>query len=184
MIETLVILFGRSGVGKTTVQRMLCERCGFSRLVTTTTRMPRPDETSGIDYHFRSREEFTSLEMVFRSEIFGSLYGIELQAIEASASASSTVVLVAAPEGVTQLLQLARTCIPISLQLVDGSSAERLRPDSFERMKSRQEDDENLSIELGRLEQLTTVFVDRQLPEDVVSRVIGLLEERGVNCTK
>lgn len=49
----LYALCGRSGVGKTTiVNRLLQREPLFERLVTTTTRSPRPEEVNHVDYHF------------------------------------------------------------------------------------------------------------------------------------
>jgi len=59
---SLLILAGPSGTGKTT----LCERMveiyapGLRRVVTATTRPPRPGERDGVDYHFLSPEAFTA----------------------------------------------------------------------------------------------------------------------------
>ena len=55
----LLVLAGPAGSGKTTLcERMVAETTGFSRVVTTTTREPRPGEVNGIHYHFFSDEEF------------------------------------------------------------------------------------------------------------------------------
>lgn len=55
----LVILAGPAGVGKSTLcDRLVAEVPGFERVVTATTRPPRPNEVDGRDYHFLSEEEF------------------------------------------------------------------------------------------------------------------------------
>jgi guanylate kinase len=56
----LVVVSGPSGVGKTTVCRRLLERPEFERVITTTTRAPRPNERDGIDYLFVSDAEFAA----------------------------------------------------------------------------------------------------------------------------
>ena len=49
----LLVLAGPAGSGKTTLcERMVAEVSGFSRVITTTTRDPRPGEVDGVDYHF------------------------------------------------------------------------------------------------------------------------------------
>jgi guanylate kinase len=55
----LLVLAGPAGSGKST----LCERLvqagrGFSRVVTTTTRAPRPGEINGVHYHFLTPTQF------------------------------------------------------------------------------------------------------------------------------
>lgn len=55
----LLVLAGPAGSGKTTLcERMVQEVPGFSRVVTTTTRAPRPGEVDGVHYHFLSPEQF------------------------------------------------------------------------------------------------------------------------------
>ena len=55
----LLVLAGPAGSGKTTLcERMVAEADDFSRVVTSTTREPRPGEVNGRDYHFFSAEQF------------------------------------------------------------------------------------------------------------------------------
>jgi guanylate kinase len=55
----LLILAGPAGVGKSTLcDRLVSEVPGFERVITATTRPPRPNEQHGRDYHFLSEAEF------------------------------------------------------------------------------------------------------------------------------
>ena len=55
----LLVIAGPAGSGKSTLcDRMVAEVPGFSRVVTTTTREPRPGEVKGVHYHFFTPEEF------------------------------------------------------------------------------------------------------------------------------
>jgi len=55
----LLILAGPAGVGKSTLcDRLVAEVPGFERVITATTRPPRPNEVNGRDYHFLSEAEF------------------------------------------------------------------------------------------------------------------------------
>ncbi len=70
-----------SGTGKTTIiQKLLSEVPNIRKIVTTTSRQPRPGETAGLDYHFVTRPEFEKLiedgEFVEWKEHFGNLYGL------------------------------------------------------------------------------------------------------------
>jgi guanylate kinase len=57
--HALLILAGPAGVGKSTLcERLVREVPGFERVVTATTRPPRPNEQDGRDYHFLSEAEF------------------------------------------------------------------------------------------------------------------------------
>jgi len=48
----MLVLVGRSCVGKDTIQKILCDEYGMERVVTCTTRPPRDGEVDGVDYHF------------------------------------------------------------------------------------------------------------------------------------
>jgi guanylate kinase len=55
----LIILAGPAGVGKSTLcDRLVAEAPKFERVVTATTRPPRPNEVNGRDYHFLEEAEF------------------------------------------------------------------------------------------------------------------------------
>ena len=55
----LLILAGPAGVGKSTLcDRLVREVPGFERVVTATTRPPRPNEVNGRDYHFLTEADF------------------------------------------------------------------------------------------------------------------------------
>ncbi len=55
----LLILAGPAGVGKSTLcDRLVREVPGFERVITATTRPPRPNEVDARDYHFLSEAEF------------------------------------------------------------------------------------------------------------------------------
>jgi len=55
----LLVLAGPAGSGKTTLcERMVAEVPGFSRVITTTTRSPRPGEVDGVHYYFLTPAQF------------------------------------------------------------------------------------------------------------------------------
>lgn len=55
----LLVLAGPAGSGKTTLcERMVAEHPEFSRVVTATTRDPRPGEVDGVHYHFLTPVQF------------------------------------------------------------------------------------------------------------------------------
>jgi len=55
----LLVLAGPAGSGKSTLcDRLVAEDSAFSRVITTTTRAPRPGEINGLHYHFFTPEQF------------------------------------------------------------------------------------------------------------------------------
>ncbi|HEY8091873.1 MAG TPA: guanylate kinase [Polyangiaceae bacterium] len=89
----LLILSSPSGAGKTTLTRMLLERCPELRFsVSHTTRAPRSNEVDGRDYHFVDRAQF--LELVAQgaflewAEVHGNLYGTSIAEIDRARGAT------------------------------------------------------------------------------------------------
>ncbi|HTB81802.1 MAG TPA: guanylate kinase [Opitutaceae bacterium] len=55
----LLVLAGPAGSGKTTLcDRFVAETPGFARVITATTRSPRPGEVDGVHYHFLTSAQF------------------------------------------------------------------------------------------------------------------------------
>lgn len=76
----LIILSSPSGAGKSTLARRLMAwdpTLKFS--VSATTRAPRPGETDGVEYYFKTKPEFSAMieagEMLEHAEVFGNFYG-------------------------------------------------------------------------------------------------------------
>lgn len=106
--EKLVVISGPSGVGKTTVaDRILNMGLPLRRVVTTTTRPPRPGETPGIDYHFFSRPQFdegiASDAFLEWAEVHGNRYGTRLASVQEAARDGSGVLLVIDVQGARQV---------------------------------------------------------------------------------
>lgn len=76
----LLLLSAPSGGGKTTVSRELLARVpGLTRVITCTTRPPRPGEQDGVDYHFLTSEAFerqvAAGEFLEHAVVYGHRYG-------------------------------------------------------------------------------------------------------------
>ena len=83
----LFLISGPSGVGKTSVvQQVLLSVRDLDKVVTTTTRPPRPDEEDGRNYFFVSRSQFDELihhgAFVEWKNHFGEYYGLTWDAID------------------------------------------------------------------------------------------------------
>lgn len=76
------IIAGHTASGKSTILEEMCEKHGFIKLVTTTTREPRPGEIDGIHYHFIDKDTFKEKiqnnEFLEYVQIKGNFYGSEL----------------------------------------------------------------------------------------------------------
>jgi guanylate kinase len=76
----MIVVSGPSGAGKTTVlNRVMAELEDIQFSVSHTTRVPRPGEKDGVEYHFVTRREFERLisegEFLEWAEVHGELYG-------------------------------------------------------------------------------------------------------------
>jgi guanylate kinase len=88
----LLILSSPSGAGKTTLTRLLLDRCRDLRFsVSHTTRPPRANEVDGRDYHFVDRAQFTDLvgrgAFLEWAEVHGNLYGTSTAEIDRARAA-------------------------------------------------------------------------------------------------
>ncbi len=104
----VVILSGPSGVGKTTVsQRLLALGLPLRRVVTTTTRLPRPDEVCGVDYHFFSDPEFDQAlaagGFLESAMVHGKRYGTRWSSLCEAAQGGYGVLLVIDVKGAMQV---------------------------------------------------------------------------------
>ncbi len=76
----LISVSGPSGTGKGTVlDKVKQQNPDFGTSVSVTTRAPREGETEGVEYYFRTREQFMSMfeegEILEYDEFVGNLYG-------------------------------------------------------------------------------------------------------------
>ena len=76
----ILLISAPSGGGKTTVcSALLAANTGLRRVVTCTTRLPRPGEQDGVDYHFFTPEDFARRsgagEFLEHATVYGRSYG-------------------------------------------------------------------------------------------------------------
>ena len=75
----IMVLSSPSGGGKTTQEKLICERLGFVNSVSVTTRDKRPDEINNVHYRFVTRNVFEicikTHSFVEYAEVHGNYYG-------------------------------------------------------------------------------------------------------------
>jgi guanylate kinase len=77
----LILISAPSGAGKTTLVNLLLEaQPQMTRVITCTTREPRPGEKNGVDYHFLTAADFLKRvqagNFIEHATVFGNSYGI------------------------------------------------------------------------------------------------------------
>jgi len=139
----LLVIAGPAGSGKSTLcDRLLRERPGFSRVVTTTTRSPRPGEVNGVHYHFFSADEFrrrlTAGEFLEWAQVHGDredrFYGTLKSSVVTPLEEGRNLVLNVDVQGVESFRRIARenatlrnALTTVFLVVDPGSMAERMR---------------------------------------------------------
>ena len=88
----LIILSSPSGAAKSTLaKRLMAWDPTLKFSVSATTRNPRPSETDGIEYYFRTKHDFEAMvangEMLEHAEVFGNFYGTPKAPVEAAMKA-------------------------------------------------------------------------------------------------
>ncbi|MDF0725241.1 guanylate kinase [Cytobacillus sp. S13-E01] len=128
----LIVLSGPSGVGKGTVRKEIFSQpdTTFQYSISMTTRQPRIGEVDGVDYFFKSREEFERLikedKLLEWAEFVGNYYGTPIDYVEKTLQEGKDVFLEIEVQGALQV----RKAFPDGLLIF-------LMPPSLSELKNR-----------------------------------------------
>lgn len=117
----LIVLSGPSGVGKGTVRKELFSQpdTNYEYSISMTTRNPREGEGDGVDYFFRTREEFEALieqgGLLEHAEFVGNYYGTPLAYVQETLEAGRDVFLEIEVQGAAQIREKAPDALFIFL---------------------------------------------------------------------
>lgn len=107
--EMIFVFTGPDGSGRKTVADMVGATLGINKVLSYTTRPPRPIEEDGQDYYFISYDEFVEAEkngeFVESVEINGVKYGIKSKDIEQLFEGNDFIYLILNAEGARTLKQ-------------------------------------------------------------------------------
>lgn len=105
----LIVLSGPSGVGKGTVRKQIFSQpnTAFEYSISMTTRTPRAGEVNGVDYFFKSREEFEALiaegKLLEYAEFVGNYYGTPVDYVRQTLDSGKDVFLEIEVKGARQV---------------------------------------------------------------------------------
>ncbi|PCK21608.1 guanylate kinase [Bacillus pumilus] len=105
----LIVLSGPSGVGKGTVRQAIFSQgdTKFEYSISVTTRKPREGERNGVDYFFKTREEFEDMienkKLLEWAEYVGNYYGTPVDYVEQTLSEGKDVFLEIEVQGALQV---------------------------------------------------------------------------------
>lgn len=128
----LIVLSGPSGVGKGTVRKAIFSQpdTKFQYSISTTTRKPRAGEVDGVDYFFKTKEEFEVLieknKLLEWAEYVGNYYGTPIDYVESTLQEGKDVFLEIEVQGALQV----RKAFPEGLFIF-------LAPPSLKELKNR-----------------------------------------------
>lgn len=114
----IIVVSAPSGTGKSTLLNVLRERNRQMRFsVSATTREPRRGEKDGINYHFKSREEFAGMisrnKLAEWDEYCGNYYGTPRDYIESSVNSGFDIILDITVKGALGMKEQYPDCIMV-----------------------------------------------------------------------
>lgn len=135
------IICGAAGSGKTTVAHYLCDHFNMHKVVTHTTRTPRPTETDGVDYYFETPESMDRRHLLERVTYDGAQYGSSYEGLAAGWQVGQDDVIVLDTKGaVTYHQELGRQAVIIFLTVTHMAALAKrmtLRGDRLSAVHSR-----------------------------------------------
>ena len=178
----MIILIGESGSGKSTVERQMCEKYGFERALSCTTRAMREGEADGIDYNFVSVDEFMRMkennELLESVEFNGNYYGLHKNNVR------NDVIAVVEPSGMRQLKALDDIdAISIYLRSPEELREKRMlaRGDKPEDVQKRIENDrEHFKGLVDMVDCIVDISEDDDI-DTVVGKVLAVLKNVGIS---
>jgi guanylate kinase len=180
----LLVLAGTSGAGKGTVGRLLLAREPTLRWsVSWATRPARPGEVEGVDYHFRTREEFERLRdaggFLESFDVYGDLKGTPRGPIETWLAAGDDVLLEVDVQGALRV----KEALPEALLVfVKAPSREEQRRRILDRGHDSPEAVERRLAEAETEERIADEYFDavvvNDVPERAADEVAGILAGR------
>lgn len=170
-ISEKLIICGQGGSGKDYLLRQLKDR-GFKTSVKTTTRPKRTAETDGIDYLFKSIEQFDNCDMLVREKFYNHvgdewLYGVEKPQFDNGDAFIMT------PGEINQLPKdIRKNCFVVFLNIDESVRRNRLS----KRKDYNDSSERRLKADKQDFENFTDYDMSVQDPEFVVDDIISLMD--------
>ena len=180
-----IILVGKTACGKSTTAKLM-EAMGYQRIVTDTTRPKREGETDGIDYHFRTQDEFEVLkeagyyaESIDYEAAFGHCsYGSAKEAYESKKDS----VIVLNPYGLKMVKKnvVSGSTISIFMDVPEDILVERLhiRGDAEDEITRRLEHDRIDFADMPKVCDYTISITGKETEEEILKKVLVLVDSK------
>ena len=181
----MLVLSSPSGAGKTSIaRRLLAEDDKITLSVSVTTRLPRPNEVDGRDYHFVDQDRFDAMvadnAFLEYAEVFGNSYGTPKADVMAVLERGGDVLFDIDWQGTQQVANAARADLVSVFILTPSRAALR------ERLVSRAQDSDEVvagrmakaSDEISHYREYDYIVVNDDLEESVRAVSAILAAER------
>ncbi len=114
---TLYIVTAPSGCGKGTILSQAIEKHGLNLSISATTRAPREGERDGVNYFFKTREEFEKMisqnAFLEYAEFCGNFYGTPKDYVESLLSEGKDVLLEIEVQGAMNVIKMMPEAVSI-----------------------------------------------------------------------
>lgn len=107
MKPIIFTLTGPTCAGKSTLEKLMVERLDFANIVSTTTRAKRDGEQDGVNYYFKTKEQFADMidndELVEAVKFNDDFYGVGIEEVNRITALGKPIVVVVEPGGRRQV---------------------------------------------------------------------------------
>jgi len=175
-----VVLSGPSGSGKTTIVPLLIQHCPVRLIksVSATTRVPRPHEIPGEDYHFLTKDEFNRRreqgEFLECAEVHasGHWYGTLKSEVTRARTVGGCALLEIDVQGARQVIEQCPQALTIFVRTPEGEYERRLRARGTE-----SEEDIQSRLETARRELAQAPAYRHQVVNDDLQRAVAEMSQ-------
>lgn len=181
-----IILSAPSGGGKTTIAHaLLAQRTDVGYSISCTTRVPRPAETDGVDYHFLTRAEFLKRreagDFAESAEVHGNLYGTLRSEVERVLAANRHVIMDIDVQGAAQFVRAFPQSVTVFILPPSGDVLlDRLRARQTESTRDLVNRLQSALQELQSVDEYEYVIVNDDLGQ-AVQRVSSIIDAEVVS---
>ncbi len=178
----LVVLSAPSGCGKDTVFKELKKiRTDIVESVSATTRKPREGEVNGVNYYFKTNDEFVQMindgKLLEYARYNNCYYGTPVEGVEKAIADGKICFLIIEVEGAQNIMKMIPDCITIFLS---PPSIDELRRRLYKRSTDNDEEIEN-RIRAAEYEmELSSIYkynVVNDVLEDCVNTINNILND-------
>lgn len=185
----LMVVSGFAGVGKgTVIQELLSTQSQYTLSVSATTRAPRPGEVDGVNYFFRTREEFEQMihenGLIEHAEYVGNYYGTPKAYVEEQLNLGKNVILEIEIQGAMNIKKQFPEAVLIFILPPDAKTLkERLVGRGTETMEVIEKRMNRACQEAEGIEEYDYVVVNDEVPQCAM-RIHEIIEAEKAKAKK